>query len=77
MPLYQCYLQCQGGLSKRRGLITGIVAAGTGLGTLIVPGIANWLISGYAWRTSYTIVGIIALVIIVLAPPSKKSGAGL
>lgn len=52
---------------KRRGLIIGVVAAGTGLGTLIVPWIANWLISSYDWRTSYTILGITALVIIVLA----------
>ena len=52
---------------KRRGLMTGIVAAGTGFGTLLVPPIANWLISEYDWRTSYLVVGIVSIVVIVLA----------
>ena len=52
---------------KRRGLMTGIAISGIGVGTLIIPPIANWLISNYSWRTSYTIVGIAVLVLIVLA----------
>ncbi len=52
---------------KRRGLMTGVVAAGTGIGTLIVPPIANWLIMRYDWRTSYLIVGLVSIVVIVLA----------
>jgi len=52
---------------KRRGLMTGIVAAGTGFGTLIVPPIASRLIVTYDWRDSYSIVGIAAIIIIVLA----------
>ncbi len=50
---------------KRRGLMTGITIAGIGTGTLITPPIANWLISTYSWRTSFTIIGIVVLVLIV------------
>ena len=52
---------------KRRGMMTGIVIAGIGIGTLIVPPLANWLISIYDWRMSYVIVGSSILVIGVLA----------
>jgi MFS family permease len=52
---------------KRRGMMTGIVIAGIGIGTVIVPPLANWLISIYEWRTSYVIVGSCILVIGVLA----------
>ena len=50
---------------KRRGLMTGITIAGIGAGTLITPPIANWLISTYSWRTSFTIMGITVLVLII------------
>ncbi|GAH36150.1 unnamed protein product, partial [marine sediment metagenome] len=46
---------------RRRGMMSGIVKAGAGIGMAIMPPIANWLISSYGWRTSYFIVGIIAL----------------
>ena len=51
----------------RRGMMTGIVTAGIGIGALIGPPIANGLISSYGWRMSYTILGIIVLVVIVLS----------
>jgi len=51
---------------RRRGMMSGIVKAGAGIGILIMPPIANWLISSYGWRTSYFIIGIIALVFIIL-----------
>ena len=40
---------------KRRSMMTGIVVAGIGIGGLIAPPVANWLISIYDWRypTSY------------------------
>ena len=52
---------------KRRGLMTGIVMAGVGVGTLIGPPVASWLISAYSWRISYIILGSIVLVVVVLA----------
>jgi len=52
---------------KRRGMMTGIVVAGIGFGTIIMPPVANRLISALGWSTSYIILGIIALVVIIPA----------
>ena len=52
---------------KRRGMMTGIVIAGVGLGQFIVSPVANWLISIYDWRMSYIIIGSVVLIIGVLA----------
>ncbi len=51
---------------RRRGLASGIVAAGIGIGTIILPLLANKLISLYNWRTSFIIFGIISLVVYVV-----------
>jgi len=48
---------------KQRGIMTGIVAAGIGAGTLIMAPISNWLISIYDWRASYLILGGVVMVI--------------
>ena len=52
---------------RRRGMMTGIVLAGSSVGSMIIPPVARWLISSYGWRTSYIIMGIIALVFIIAA----------
>ncbi len=52
---------------KRRGIMSGITVSGIGVGTMIMPPVASWLISIYDWHTSYIIVGIIALTLIILA----------
>jgi MFS family permease len=46
----------------RRGVMTGIVTAGVGVGALIGPPIAASLISGYSWRVSYLLLGSVVLV---------------
>jgi MFS family permease len=46
----------------KRGLMTGIVTSGVGIGTFVGPPIATWLIGVYNWRTSYIILGTIVLV---------------
>lgn len=51
---------------KRRGLASGIVAAGVGLGTLVMPPLSNWLITNYDWRNSYMIIGIASMVTLIL-----------
>ncbi len=43
---------------KQMGLMVGIIAAGMGLGTMLMTPIANQLIQGYGWRTSYMLVGL-------------------
>jgi MFS transporter, OFA family, oxalate/formate antiporter len=50
---------------KRRGMITGIVKVGTGLGQLVVPLIAAVFIAKYGWRTSYIILGSVVLILLV------------
>ena len=57
---------------KRMGMMTGIALAGTGVGTIIMPPLARWLISNYGWRVSYSVVGIIALVSIILVAQFLK-----
>jgi MFS family permease len=51
---------------KRRGLMTGIVGAGTGIGALIGPPVASRLIVIYGWRVSYAILGSVVLSMVVL-----------
>jgi len=51
---------------RRRSLMTGITASGIGVGTFLMPPIANWLISSYGWRTSYIIIGAAAVVLIII-----------
>ncbi len=50
---------------KKRGVMTGIVKVGTGVGQLIIPFIASMLIKSYGWRTSYLIIGMTGLLLLV------------
>jgi MFS family permease len=50
---------------RRRGLMTGIMVSGTGLGTTVMPLVATGLLGVYNWRTSFVIIAIIALVVII------------
>jgi MFS family permease len=51
----------------RRTMISGIVLAGLGIGSLIGPPLASWLISVYDWRTSYVIMGVFGLIVVIIA----------
>ena len=57
---------------KKRGVMTGIAKAGSGMGILLMPLLANWLISNYGWRTGYVIVGLITLVLIIAIAQSLR-----
>jgi len=50
---------------KKRGMVSGIVKVGSGLGMLIMPLVAGGLIPTYGWRTSYIILGTIGLVFVI------------
>ncbi|MFH1382328.1 MAG: MFS transporter [Chloroflexota bacterium] len=50
---------------KRRGMMSGIVTSGIGLGGMIMPPLAAWLITSYGWRTSYAVIGIASLVMVI------------
>jgi len=52
---------------EKRNAMSGIVAAGIGIGAVIGPPVARWLISVYNWRISYLILGIIVFGVIVVS----------
>ncbi|HEY94451.1 MAG TPA: MFS transporter [Dehalococcoidia bacterium] len=58
--------------NSKRGLMVGISVAGVGLGTMIFPPLARWLIDSYGWKTSYVVIGIAVLVIIMFAAQFLK-----
>ena len=49
----------------RRGLVSGLVKTGTGIGIMLVPLLASHLISCYGWRTAYTLLALMAMVFIL------------
>jgi len=51
---------------RRRSMMTGIVAAGISIGTLIGPPIAHRLIAKYGWRISYAILGAAVFAAVIL-----------
>ena len=61
---------------KRRGMMSGILKAGTGAGILIMPIVVNGLIVSYGWRTSYLIVGSVAFAFIILAAQFLRRDPG-
>jgi len=50
----------------RRGLVTGFVVAGIGLGAVVVPPLASRMIEAFDWRLSFVILGGAVLVVSVL-----------
>ncbi len=62
--------------TTRRGLMTGIVISGIGVGTFVIPPLASQLISIYGWRTSYTILGITTLVLLIISAQFLRRDPG-
>ncbi|MBI4286671.1 MAG: MFS transporter [Chloroflexi bacterium] len=50
---------------RKRSTMTGFVTAGIGTGIMLLSLFAGWLIESYGWRTSFAVLGITALVLIV------------
>jgi MFS family permease len=50
---------------RRRGIMTGVVKVGSGAGQLLIPLTASVLIAGYGWRTSYAIIGVLAMLLLI------------
>ncbi len=61
---------------KKRGMMSGIVKCGTGLGILIMSLVASGLISAYSWRSSYIILGTLALVFMTLVAQFLRRDPG-
>ncbi len=63
---------------KRRGLMTGIVVSGAGIGGIIMPPLVTLLISTQGWRTAYIVLGTLILAVTMVAgqllrrDPSQK-----
>ena len=51
--------------TRGRGLASGIVMSGVGVGTVVVPLLANFFISRFSWQTSYLVFGFSCLVLVV------------
>ena len=50
---------------KKRGLALGMASIGAGMGPLVVAPFATYLISAFDWRGSFTVLGIVALALVV------------
>jgi len=50
---------------KKRGMAVGLTVAGFGLGGLISPPLAQWLIDSYGWQQAYVILGLIVFIIVI------------
>jgi len=50
---------------KKRGIMSGIMKVGTGLGMMVLPLVANWLITDFGWRRAYIVHGIIVLAVVI------------
>jgi MFS family permease len=48
---------------RRRGFASGLAVSGIGVGTLVMPPLATWLIANLGWRDAYLVLGIVAAVI--------------
>jgi MFS family permease len=53
--------------STSRTVMAGIISAGGGVGGLIMPLVANWLITSFNWHQAYLVMGIIYLVVVLTA----------
>jgi len=51
---------------RQRGLALGVAMAGVGVGTAVMPQIAQWMVVEFGWRGAY--VGLGALVLLVAMP---------
>ncbi len=48
---------------RRRGFASGIGVAGIGVGTLVMPPVAAFLINAVGWRETYLILGVFAAIV--------------
>lgn len=47
---------------EKRGFALALVMAGVGTGAIVFPSLAEWLITGVGWRTTYALLGGLILV---------------
>ena len=52
---------------RSRGMMSGVVKVGTGSGQVLMPLFAAALIAAYGWRSTYLILGVVIIVLLVAA----------
>jgi len=50
--------------TKKQGIAVGLTVTGFGLGGIIAPLLAQWLIDNYGWRQAYIALGLIVMIIV-------------
>lgn len=48
---------------RRRGLASGLAVSGIGVGTLVMPPLASWLVGAFGWRDAYLFLGLVVLLV--------------
>ena len=62
--------------TAKRGLASGIVMAGSGIGMITFPPLASYLITSYSWRISYMVIAALALMIPIIFAQFLKREPG-
>ncbi|MFN5489271.1 MAG: MFS transporter, partial [Bradyrhizobium sp.] len=66
---------------RRRGFASGLAVSGIGVGTLVMPPLATWLIASFGWRDAYVVLGVVAAVAgigasLLIADDPRRYGTG-
>jgi len=59
--------------TTHRGRMNAVVLSGMGLGMMIMPPMASYLISVWQWRASYRVIAMISLIVMVAASQFLKN----
>lgn len=47
--------------SKHRGFALALLLTGSGVGSIVIPPLTQWMIQSHGWRSAYLMLGVIAL----------------
>jgi MFS transporter, OFA family, oxalate/formate antiporter len=66
---------------RRRGFAAGLAVSGIGVGTLVMPPLATWLIASLGWRDAYFMLGIAAAITgigssLLISDDPRRHGSG-
>jgi OFA family oxalate/formate antiporter-like MFS transporter len=56
----------------RRGMMTGMVMAGVGAGTMAGPPFSSWLLERWSWRPSFVVLGVVLTVVVLVSAQFMK-----
>jgi MFS family permease len=76
------YVPCNATVVKwfaaQRGLAMGLANTGASAGTLVLPPVAQLVVSGLGWRRAYVVFGLVVLVVVnAVAPLMRRDPASL